>query len=115
MLANLVTLRAGTVGAGVTTLDVEPGLRVQGDSAVLSQVVTNLLANCDRHAPAAPVTVTARRDGATVLVEVRDEGPGLPPLDTELLFRRGCVTTAPAAPGWACTSAGGSPSTTAAA
>lgn len=89
VLANLVTLRAGTVGAGVTTLDVEPGLRVQGDSAVLSQVVTNLLANCDRHAPAAPVTVTARRDGATVLVEVRDEGPGLPPLDTELLFRRG--------------------------
>jgi len=61
------------------TLEIEPGLRARGDPAVLAQVVTNLLANCDRHAPGAQVHVTARHDEADVVVEVRDEGPGLPP------------------------------------
>ena len=40
-------------------------------------MVTNLLANCDRHAPEAPVTVRGYRAGERVVVEVRDEGPGL--------------------------------------
>lgn len=60
-------------------LVVEPGLRARGDAAVLAQVVTNLLANCERHAPGTPVMVRAERRGADVVVEVRDGGPGLPP------------------------------------
>jgi two-component system, OmpR family, sensor kinase len=75
VLAGLVTLRR-SAGAPVT-LDAEPGLRACGDAAVLAQVVTNLLANCDRHAPGAPVTVRAYRSGGEAVVEVRDEGPGL--------------------------------------
>ena len=75
VLAGLVTLRR-SAGAPVS-LDAEGGLRACGDSAVLAQVVTNLLANCDRHAPGAPVTVCAYRDGDEAVVEVRDQGPGL--------------------------------------
>ena len=75
VLAGLVTLRRS---AGVpVSLAAEPGLRACGDSAVLAQVVTNLLANCDRHAPGAPVAVRAYRLGDEAVVEVRDEGPGL--------------------------------------
>jgi len=75
VLAGLVTLRR-SAGARVT-LDADPALRACGHSAVLAQVVTNLLANCDRHAPEAPVTVRGYRAGERVVVEVRDEGPGL--------------------------------------
>jgi two-component system, OmpR family, sensor kinase len=73
VLEGLVALRSDRPG-----LTVEPGLRARGDSAVLAQVVTNLLANCERHAPGAPVAVRAMRRGADVVVEVRDAGPGLP-------------------------------------
>jgi two-component system OmpR family sensor kinase len=87
VLAGLVTLR-GSVGAPIE-LQAESGLRARGDSALLSQIVTNLLANCDQHAPGAPVRVLAYADGDSAVVEVRDEGPGLPDVDPELLFERG--------------------------
>jgi two-component system OmpR family sensor kinase len=43
----------------------------------LAQVVTNLLANCDRHAHGSRVQVTARAEGGLVCIAVTDEGPGL--------------------------------------
>lgn len=85
VLDGLVALRDSP-----PTLDVEPRLRARGDSAVLAQVVTNLLANCDRHAPGAPVHISARGRGDHVVVEIRDEGPGLPPgLDADAVLDRG--------------------------
>jgi len=75
VLLGLVTLRRS--GGNQVRLRVEPGLRARGHPAVLAQVVTNLLANCDRHAPGAAVTVTARQLGTTVVIAVRDDGPGL--------------------------------------
>ncbi|ODU26021.1 MAG: hypothetical protein ABT15_09325 [Pseudonocardia sp. SCN 73-27] len=88
VLSGLVALR-GAASEQEVELHVEPELRACGDSAVLSQIVSNLLANCDRHAPGAPVTLTARADGHAVVVDVRDHGPGLPPGDPESLFERG--------------------------
>ena len=76
VLNGLVTLRRH--GGDRVRLRVEPGLRARGHSTVLAQVVTNLLANCDRHAPGAAVAVSARSDAGVVVVEVRDTGPGLP-------------------------------------
>jgi two-component system, OmpR family, sensor kinase len=87
VLAGLVTLRR-SAGAPVI-LDAEPGLRACGDAAVLAQVVTNLLANCERHAPGAPVTVHAYRGAEQVVVEVRDEGPGLRTALGHDVLRRG--------------------------
>ena len=75
VLAGLVTLRR-SAGAQIT-VDVDAGLRACGDAAVLAQVVTNLLVNCDRHAPGAAVIVRGYRAGDRAVVEVRDAGPGL--------------------------------------
>jgi two-component system, OmpR family, sensor kinase len=70
-------------------LDAPSGLRARGSPAVLAQVVTNLLANCARHAPGAPVRVTAGACGSKIIVEVRDEGSGLPPGQERLVLERG--------------------------
>jgi two-component system OmpR family sensor kinase len=85
VLRERVELRrsAGLEGVAPVELRLTDGLRAAGDPDVLAQVVTNLLANCDRHARGAPITITARRRGAVVEVEVRDEGPGLPPGATD--------------------------------
>lgn len=49
------------------------------DARALTQVLTNLLLNCARHAPGAPVELRAVPAGARVRIEVVDAGPGLPP------------------------------------
>jgi hypothetical protein len=59
------------------------------DGGGLSQLLANLLANCARHAPGAPVRVRAASRGARVRIEVIDAGPGLPPGATARMFRRG--------------------------
>jgi two-component system sensor histidine kinase KdpD len=60
---------------------------VQGDGALLLQVVTNLLENVVRHTPAGTRTsVAAELEGAFVRVSIQDTGPGFPPGDIELLF-----------------------------
>jgi two-component system, OmpR family, sensor kinase len=56
---------------------VAPGLAAEGRPEVLPQVLSNLLTNCARHAPAAIVRVDARRCGGDVLVRVRNDG-GIP-------------------------------------
>jgi two-component system OmpR family sensor kinase len=95
VLDGLVSLRDPA-----PTIEVECGLHARGDPAVLAQVVTNLLANCDRHAPGAPVRLDARQEGAEVVVEVRDEGPGLPPhRDAGALLGRGVRDESAGGPG----------------
>lgn len=94
LLSGLAALHS-TQGAAVE-------VSVAGDSQVLmppdclSHIVTNLLVNCVRHAPGARVWLTAYRDGDRVVIEVTDDGPGLPPgLVAELLRagRRGPSST----------------------
>ncbi|MEV6602870.1 HAMP domain-containing sensor histidine kinase [Kutzneria sp. NPDC051319] len=87
VLTRIVTLRR-TNGLDVE-LDIEPGLRTTMPADAFAQVVTNLLANCERHAPGAKVQVKARANGRSVHVEVRDDGPGLAPEVRGRLFRRG--------------------------
>lgn len=87
VLDGLVALRQSS-GAPVA-LHVAPALRAGGDSAVLAQVVTNLLANCERHAPGAALTLSAHAEGDQVVVQVRDTGPGLPPGREEAVLLTG--------------------------
>lgn len=91
VLSDRVALREATCGpeAGPLDLRVEPGLRAAGDPDLLAQVLTNVLANCERHAYGAPISVTATAEGDLVRVEVRDEGPGLPPGVAETVLERG--------------------------
>ena len=68
--------------------DVEDAL-VVGDDHRLRQVLANLLSNARLHTPAGTaVTVRVRRAGDRVVLEVADDGPGIPPALRESLFQR---------------------------
>ncbi|MFC7675870.1 ATP-binding protein [Mycolicibacterium sp. GCM10028919] len=75
---------------GHTTLTVRsdiPPARMTGDVAALSRAVRNLLDNAARHANSRiDVTVTAESD--RLLVEVYDDGSGIPPADRVRVFDR---------------------------
>jgi two-component system OmpR family sensor kinase len=75
-LRRLVALHAAT-GMAVT-LDAERDLRAALPSSAFARVITNLLANCARHAPSASVRVKAHSEHGLVRVEVSDDGPGVP-------------------------------------
>jgi two-component system OmpR family sensor kinase len=76
-LDGLVMLRR-SIGMDVRA-DVEPCLRAVGSPSTLAQVVTNLLANAERHAPGSPVRIAAARRDDRVEIRVRDFGPGVRP------------------------------------
>ncbi|HTK55733.1 MAG TPA: ATP-binding protein [Gemmatimonadales bacterium] len=64
-------------------------LLVPIDELLMEQVVVNLLENAARYTPAGTsITVSARRAGDAVEVEVADRGPGIPPGEEEAVFRK---------------------------
>jgi signal transduction histidine kinase len=73
-------------------LDVTPGgLRAHADPERLDQVVTNLVDNAVKHSPmGGQVTVMARpgHGPGGLVLEVRDEGPGIPRSQRDLVFER---------------------------
>ncbi len=71
------------------TLEAPSPVHVDADEDRLKQVLDNLIANARAHTPpGTPATVrVAERDGAAVL-EVADEGPGVPPEDRDRVFER---------------------------
>jgi two-component system sensor histidine kinase KdpD len=57
------------------------------DPLLVEQVLTNLLENALRYTPpGTPVELTARMQGAGVLVEMADRGPGIPEGQQERIF-----------------------------
>ncbi len=66
-----------------------PDLTVDADPARLRQVVANLFDNAVRHGPSdGLVTAMAWVDGRSVVLEVRDQGPGIPAEDRARMFQR---------------------------
>jgi len=62
------------------------GLMVVGNRELIGQAVANLIDNAVKHgapedeaAAKTEISVVARRDGASVAIEVADHGPGIPP------------------------------------
>lgn len=72
---------------------VPPDLEADADSEQLFRVVLNLLSNArqalenSRLPRAKQITVAAWRDGAAVIIEICDNGPGIPPAVRDRLFR----------------------------
>jgi signal transduction histidine kinase len=85
VLEEATRLRPAT-GVRVDTTGVSAA-PVRGDRAELRRLVRNLLENGARHAATA-VTVGTRVEGDAVLLDVRDDGPGVDPTDAERVFDR---------------------------
>jgi signal transduction histidine kinase len=85
--------RAGTGAAEVADRDVEihvdGPVPVEADPRRLHEVVRQLVANADRYSPAgSPIGVSVRREGTSGVVEVTDEGPGIPADMRERVFEK---------------------------
>lgn len=70
------------------TVRAPAGLRVMTDRRRLERIVANLVDNARTHAAGTPVTVTADCESSTLVVEVCDRGPGVPPEDLDRIFDR---------------------------
>lgn len=70
-------------------VEVAPGLAVPGDRDLVFQMVSNLLDNAVKYAPTGgAVRLSARQDGAGVVMSVTDNGPGVPEADRTRIFER---------------------------
>jgi signal transduction histidine kinase len=75
-------------------VDCEPGLAIEGRRELIGQTLANLLDNALKYGaqvnPDCPreIAVNARREGADVVIEVADRGPGVAPEDRERVFDR---------------------------
>jgi len=85
----LASFEVVRVGAAVDmTVDVEPDLEVTGDHATLVTVMSNLLGNAWKYTTAGErkIAVRASGDRRHVLIEVADNGPGVPEEERRRIF-----------------------------
>ena len=62
---------------------------LHADGVLIERVLANLFENAAKYTPAGtPITLSARHEGAQIVIDVTDDGPGLPPGDVETLFRK---------------------------
>jgi two-component system sensor histidine kinase ChvG len=93
LLGTLIQVHeaTGRADAPRLTLDLAKGasLTVNGLEGWLGQVFQNLITNAFSFSPPrSNVRMSARRDGVTVVVEVEDEGPGIPEENLDSIFER---------------------------
>ncbi|MFD4509602.1 sensor histidine kinase [Streptomyces sp. NPDC058457] len=67
----------------------QPGLTVEGNRGWLVRLLTNLLDNAQRHADRRiELVLRADPDAGVAVLEVTDDGPGIPEADRERIFER---------------------------
>jgi signal transduction histidine kinase len=90
LLNGLVEQARGSYGRDHRIgLDAPMALPVVSDADAVRTIVGNLLENACKYAPpGTAVTITARRDQAGTVIEVADEGPGVPADERERIFDR---------------------------
>lgn len=81
------TLRATAEGIDVHA-DVDEGLEVTGDAERLRQVADNLLENALQHSGGRHVALRAARGADAVVIEVHDDGAGIPADELPHVFER---------------------------
>ncbi|MCK2217350.1 HAMP domain-containing histidine kinase [Actinomadura sp. ATCC 31491] len=69
------------------TADLRPGVVVRGNRLRLARLLTNLLSNADRYG-GSRVSVRVRAEDGQAVLEVRDDGPGIPEDMRERVFER---------------------------
>jgi two-component system OmpR family sensor kinase len=84
--------RAVILDVVVNALPGGAGLAVSSDAQRVRQLIDGLVENALRVTPAgSTVSIAARRFGSSVVIEVRDGGPGLSPDDLAVAFERGAL------------------------
>ncbi len=68
--------RSGPLPVAVKLPDDLPLVRIDG--VLMEQLLINLVENALRHAPGAPVEISARHENGRLLLDVSDRGPGVP-------------------------------------
>jgi len=77
-------------------VEVGSGLAVRGNSGELLQALVNLVLNArDASPPGKSVRITAQREGPTAVIDVDDEGGGVPPELVERIFEPFFTTKSP--------------------
>ena len=84
LTAERARIRTAT---GLTVTTQISAVRIVGDPHQLAQVVRNLVDNAARHA-ATSIGVALRRDADDAVIEVTDDGPGIPVADRHRVFDR---------------------------
>lgn len=70
-------------------MDIEPGIKLEGDKLLLEIMVNNLLENAHKYSPkTAPVTVTLKRQEKAGVLQVIDGGPGIPEEEKSRVFNK---------------------------
>jgi signal transduction histidine kinase len=73
----------------ILTTDIEGGLVAPGDSALLTQMLVNVLENAIHHCPPrVPLRLRLFRQAGEIVIEMADRGPGIPEPDRERVFSR---------------------------
>ena len=70
-------------------VDAPEGAMASGDPERIHQVVANLVENAVRHSPVpGEISLTGRASNGHVVIEVADQGPGIPQEEAERVFER---------------------------
>ena len=88
-LAAAQAERIALLAPGLAVEVVGPPTTVDADPGRVTQILANLLENARRHGPVeGTVRIAVTVEGADAVLEVADEGPGIPPADRERVFDR---------------------------
>ena len=69
--------------------DLESGLFVSGDPLLMQILVNNLIENAVKYSsPVSPVTIILKKDGEQGVLEVKDEGTGIPKKEYKRIFQK---------------------------
>ncbi|MEM8578472.1 MAG: ATP-binding protein, partial [Pseudomonadota bacterium] len=75
------------LGRGLHLTFVPTSLVVESDEAHLYRILQNLVSNAVRYTTGGRILVGARRRGGDVVIEVRDQGPGISGADQQVIFQ----------------------------